>query len=150
MVVDFEFKRVPSIRVVSVRWKGPWKESKVRSHFEELARWAAKKRLRTGKWIFAEPGERQFEASLEVRGKVRGEGKIRTKTLPATRVAAVTFDPDSVSARVIYHGITDWLRWRKKEGEVKRTGAYREVYDGNPWTNARAWARTTVQVVVKK
>ncbi|MGC2033945.1 MAG: GyrI-like domain-containing protein [Thermoplasmata archaeon] len=149
MVVDFAFKRSPAFRVVSVRWNGPWKESKIRSELEQLARWAAQKHYRTGRWFFFEPGSKRFEVCIEVKGKARGEGRIHTRTLPASRIASVTFDPDVVSPRVVYHGVTDWLRWRRKEKEIKGVGAYREVYQGNPWTDRKAWSHTEIQVVVR-
>jgi effector-binding domain-containing protein len=72
------------------------------------------------------------------------------KTLPSSTVATVTFDPDKVSPRVIYHGLVDWLRQREKAGEYKEAGPYREVYLGDPWSSKRAWAHTQVQVPVKR
>jgi hypothetical protein len=50
---------------------------------------------------------------------------------------------------VVYHGVTDWLRWRRKEKEIKGVGAYREVYQGNPWSDRKAWSHTEIQVVVR-
>ncbi|MCI4317286.1 MAG: GyrI-like domain-containing protein [Thermoplasmata archaeon] len=149
MVVDFKFKRTPKYRVATFAWKGPWKESRIRSEFEKVAKWASQKGVRTGKWVFMEPGDKHFQVGVELKSKLRGEGDIHVTTLPAVRVASVVYDPDKVSPRVVYHGITDWLRWRKKDGEIKGVGAYREVYEGNPWTNAKAWANTDVQVVVR-
>src|SRR5207253_1706391 len=75
----------------------------------------------------------RFDLSIEVRGRVKGEGKVRVRTFPASPIATVTFDPDVVAARVIYHGLSDWLRWRKKDKTIKRTRTWREVYSGNPW-----------------
>jgi hypothetical protein len=39
-----------------------------------------------------------------------------------------------------------WLQYRP----FKEAGPSREVYDDNPWTDARAWANTEVQVPIKK
>jgi len=115
-----------------------------------VAAWAKQNRLRTGKWIFREPAERAWEVAIEVRGSAKSRGNVRLKSYPASTVASVTFDPDLVSPRVVYHGVTDWLRWRKREKEIRSVGPYREVYDDDPWRNPKAWARTTVQVVVRR
>ena len=149
MTVDFAFRRAPAFRVASIAWKGPWSEAKVRSNFSRIEAWAKAHRLRTGKWIFREPDERSFEVAIEIRGSAPAHRGIRLRTYPASRVASVTFDPEVVSPAVIYHGITDWLRWRRKEKKIRSVGVYREVYDDDPWRNAKAWARTTVQVVVR-
>jgi hypothetical protein len=149
MTVDFEFARSPTYRVVSVSWKGPWSERRIRTEFERLARWAKERKLRTGLWIFREPGERSWEVAIEVKGHARSEGSIRAKTLRAVRVARVVFDPDVVSPRVVYHGLSDWLRWRRREKKIRSVGSTREVYRGNPWTDAKAWAGTEVQFVVR-
>ncbi len=153
MVVDFAIKRAPKYRVVSVRFVGPYQERRIRSEWETLAKWAKAKGLRTGRWFFSEDtaGNRyRFDLAIEVRGPVKGEGKVRVRTLPASPIATVTFDPDAVSARVVYHGLSDWLRWQKKEKTIKRSRVWREVYTGNPWTDAKAWARTEIQVLVTK
>jgi len=149
MTVEFEFRRAPAYRVAYLAWKGPWNEAKIRANFDRLSKWAKSSGLRTGKWIFREPGDRTWEVAIEIRGKASARGGIRFRTLRATRVASVTFDPDVVSPAVIYHGITDWLRWRKKDGKVTAVGSYREVYDGDPWRNPKAWANTNVQVTVR-
>ena len=150
MVVDFALGRAPAANVVTVRWKGPWNERRIRKEFESLARWAADHKLRTGRWIFLEPGERKWQVAIEVRGKAPTGGRIRRQHLPASSVARVVFNPDEVSPRVVYHGLTDWLRWRRKDKTIRRVGAYREVYQGNPWKDPRAWHRTAVEVVVHK
>lgn len=153
MVVDFAMKRAPKYRVVSVRWKGPYKESRIRSEWENLAKWAKAKGLRTGKWFFSEDDagrQYRFEVAIEARGPVKGDGRVRVRTYPSSPVASVVFNPDEVSPRVIYHGMTDWLRWQKKDKTIKRVRSYREVYDGNPWTDKRAWARTEIHVLVTK
>lgn len=149
MVIDFEFKRAPAWRVASVTWKGPWKDARIRSEFEKLARWAKAKRLRTGTWIFQEMGPGRFRVAIAVRGTSRGEGNVHFRTIPASRVAAIVFDPEELSPRVAYHGMNDWLKWRRKEKDIRSAGAYREVYTGNPWTDRKAFARTEVQVVVR-
>ena len=150
MVVDFRWKRVPSVRVASIAWKGPWNERRIRSQFGRVAAWAKRSGLRTGKWIFREPGSRQWEVSIEVRGKARSDGSIRVRTLPAATVASIVFDPDQISPSVVYHGVTDWLRWRKKDKTIRSVGDYREVYAGDPWSQRAAWSRTDIQVVVRK
>jgi DNA gyrase inhibitor GyrI len=150
MAIDFRFKQAPKFRVASVTWKGTWNERRIRSEFEKLARWLQENRVRTGKWIFTEPGERRWTAAIEVKGPVkRNGGRVRMRTIRAAKVASVVFDPDEVSPRVVYHALNDWLRWRRKEGEIRTVGGSREVYDGNPWTDRRVWARTDVQFVVR-
>jgi DNA gyrase inhibitor GyrI len=149
MAIDFEFRRAPKMAIVSFRWKGPWQEARIRKEWERLARWAASEKLKVGRWIFLEPSERNFEVALEVRGRAARHPPFRRRTLPASRVASVRYDPAVVEPRVIYHGLSDWLRWRKKDGSIRRVGAYREVYEDNPWTNKRAWARSEIQVVVR-
>jgi DNA gyrase inhibitor GyrI len=150
VVVDFKFKRSPSYRVAVLSWKGPWNERRIRSQFDRIASWARKSGLRTGKWIFREPGSRAWEVAIEVRGTARSEGPIRVRTVPATTVASVVFDPNVVSPAVVYHGVTDWLRWRKRDKTIRSVGTYREVYIGDPWRDPKAWAHTDVQVVVRK
>ncbi|MCI4330708.1 MAG: GyrI-like domain-containing protein [Thermoplasmata archaeon] len=149
MTVDFEFKRAPAWKVATFAWKGPWKDARIRTEFEKVAKWARGKGFKTGKWIFIGSGERRFRVAIEIKGKGRGEGSIHLRTIPASRVASIVFDPDEVSPRVAYHGMTDWLRWRRKYKEIRGTGMYREVYNGNPWTDAKASAHTEVQVVVR-
>jgi len=150
MTVDFGWGRTPKLRVASVAWKGPWKEAKIRSQFEKVERWVKARKLRTGRWIFQEPGARRWEVAIEVKGAARGSGPVRIKTLKAATVARVVFDPNVVSPRVIYHGLSDWLRWRRKEHEIRSVRSSREVYLGNPWRDAKAWARTEVQFLVRK
>ena len=150
MVVDFEMKRAPRYRVATLTWRGPWSDTAIRSHFVELARWARQRRLRTGKWIFREPADRVWQVSIEVRGTARGEGDVRVQTLPAATVASVVYNPEEVSPSLVWHGLNDWTRARRKDGTIRRVVSYREVYDGDPWKNAKAWARTDVQLVVKR
>lgn len=153
MVVDFAMKRAPAYRVASVRFVGSYKESRIRSELEALARWAKAKGLRTGKWFFSEDGagpQYRFEVAIEIRGPAKSDRKVRMRTLPASPVASVTFDPDEVSPRVVYHGLNDWLRAQKREKAIKRTRTWREVYSGNPWTDAKAWSHAEIQVLVSK
>lgn len=150
MTVDFAFRKAPKYRIASIAWKGPWDEKRIRAKFGQIAAWAKKKGVRTGKWVFREGGERKWEVGIEVKGPVKAGAGIRLRTLRASKVASVVFDPDVVSPRVIYHGLNDWLRWRRKDGEIKSVGGSREIYSGDPWSDKRAWAHTEVQFVVRK
>lgn len=151
MTVDFSFGKSPAMRVASLSWTGPWNEKKIRAQFERTERWVRAAGGRPGRWIFRESGERRWEVSVEVKGaKPRASGGIRLRTVPAGPVARVVFDPDVVAPHVIYHGLSDWLRWRRKEKEIRSVGEYREVYSANPWSNPRAWSRTEIQVVVRR
>jgi len=150
MTVDFSYKRAPSYRVATVSRTGKWDEKKLRGQFRTLAQWAKKNHLRTGRWIFLEPNMKTFIAAIEVKGKATAQGRIRLRTIPASRVASVTFNPDDISPRIIYHGLMDWLRWQKKYKEIKKVGDSREVYTGDPWSGPKVWAHTEVQFVVKK
>jgi effector-binding domain-containing protein len=149
MTVDFVLKRTPGLRLASIRWTGSYSEAEIRKRFAEVEKWAAAHHLRTGRWVFREPGERKWSVGIEVRGAARSEGRVKVRSLPACTVASVTFDPEVVSPRVVYHGLMDWLRWRRKEKKVKSVLSTREVYLGNPWKDARAWAKTEVQFVVR-
>ena len=153
MTVDFAMKRAPKYRVASVRWTGPYQEGRIRTEWASLAKWASSKGLRTGKWFFSEDGagpRYRFEVAIEVRGAAKGDRKVRIRTLPASAIVTVTFDPEEVSPRVIYHGLSDWLRWRRKDKSIKRARSWREVYSGNPWTDAKAWSHAEIQVLVTK
>ncbi len=150
MVVDFALKRTPSFRVASITRVGPWREDNLRTEFRALAAWATRHHLKTGHWIFFERGQDRWEACLEVRGSASVEGRIRRKTIPATWVASVVFDPTQVSSRIVYHALRDWTRWRKKDRTIRSVTGVREVYPGDPWSEPRAWARCDVQFVVKK
>ncbi len=90
-------------------------------------------------------------------GGDRGQGKERQaqrrdrlKEFPDQLVASVTFDPEKVSPRVVYYGLDGWLDQRSKDHEYKSTGRPREVYRGDPWRSAGAWANVEIQVPVKK
>jgi len=150
MTVDFVLKTTPRMRIAAIRWKGPYNERQIRKRFEEVERWARARGLRTGRWVFREPGSRVWDTGIEVSGSARSEGRVKVRSLPAGHVASVVFDPDAVAPRVVYHGLTDWLRWRRKEKAIRSVVSYREVYPGNPWKDPRAWARTEVQFVVRK
>jgi effector-binding domain-containing protein len=159
MAVDFVMRKAPEYRVATRTLTGAWPGDKaLRAEFEKVQAWAKEKGLRTGKWFFREFGDEKpntkwrWEVGVEIRGArpTRGGKGIVLKTLPSSTVAAVTFDPDKVSPRVIYHGLADWLRVREKAGEYKEAGPYREVYLRNPWTNKKAWTGTQVQVPVRQ
>jgi hypothetical protein len=149
MTVDFAWGRAPAFRVASITRVGPWKPDNLRAEFRELTSWAKAQHARTGRWIFYERTPLRWEACLEVRGKPTPAGRIRLKTLPAVRVVRVVFDPDHLSSRIVYHGLHDWTRWRKKEGKIRGVSATREIYSGDPWTDAKAWAHCEVQFVVR-
>ncbi len=148
--MDFRFGRAKAAKVVAVRWVGPWNEARIKRELEGVGRWAKAHKLRTGRWFFQQPRERTWEVAVEVFGRARPEGRMTRRTYKASAVAEVRFDPEQVSPRVVYHGLTDWLRWRRKEGTIRRAGIYREVYEDNPWKNPKAWHDTLVQVVVHK
>lgn len=152
MTVDFEFRQAPAFRIAYLPPMTKYKEATVRAQFERIARWARDHRVRTGHWLFvylSRPSDDRFQVAIEVKGRVRGEGPIRTRRIPASKVGRVTFDPEVVSPRVVFFGITDWLRWERSEKKIRGLVSYREVYDGNPWTDRSAWAHTTLEVVVR-
>ncbi len=149
MTVDFVLKRAPRYRIASTRWKGPWSDARIHARFQWVVKWAKSRGLKTGKWIFMEPGTRRWEAAVEVKGSAHGERGIRIRTLPATRVASVVFDTDVVSPQVVYHGLSDWLRWRRKDRTIRSVGASREIYDEDPWRKKKGGFRVEVQYVVR-
>jgi effector-binding domain-containing protein len=158
LTVDFAIKRFYGCTVAAIKYVGGWKgDDMLRGEFKVIQTWAKDKGIKTGRWFFAEldgpevpDSKRRWEASIEVKGKARSKGNIKLRSLPPTTVAFVKFDPDKVSARLVYHGLESWLSWKKKEHRYKEAGTWREVYNGDPWTNTRAWANTEVQVPVKK
>jgi DNA gyrase inhibitor GyrI len=150
MTVDFAFGKAPKYRVATLAAKGRWSENIGRPEFAKLLAWARANHLKTGKWIFRETAAGAFTACLEIRGTAKPTGGIRLRTFPASAVARVTFDPDEVSPRVVYHGLNDWLRWRKKDGEVKAVRSSREVYEDDPWTSKSAWRHATVEFLVRR
>ncbi len=150
MTVDFVLKKMPRLRVASIKWKSPYSDARIQKRFEEVEKWARAHGLTTGRWVFREPAEHVFDTGIEVRGKARSQGRVKVQTLPAATVASVVFDPNVVAPRVVYHGLADWLRWQRKSKEIRSVGAYREIYSGNPWRDKNAWSRTEIQYVVRK
>jgi effector-binding domain-containing protein len=147
--VDFVLKRVASVKVASIVRVGPWFEENLRAEFRELVRWAARQNVRCGRWIFFHRGGHRWEACLEYFGEAAADGRIHLKTLPAGRVASVIFDPDALSSRVVYHGLHDWTRERRKDGQIRSVGGSRELYSGDPWSDRSAWSRCEVQFLVR-
>jgi hypothetical protein len=150
MVVDFKLKKAPSYRVATLAWKGPWSEKRIRSEFNRIAKWARLSGVRTGKWIFREPGTRKWEVGIEVRGAARPKAPLRLKTYPSSAVVSIVFDPNVISPSVTYHAVNDWLKWRKRDKTIRAVGMYREIYEGDPWRSAKAWSRTEIQVAVRR
>jgi hypothetical protein len=150
MVVEFSLGKTPRYRVASIVRVGPWRPENLRSEFSALQRWAKRQKLSTGRWIFVERSSQRWEACLEIRGRPTPEGRIRLKALPSAWAASVTFDPDAISSRVVYHGLYDWTRARRRAGEIRSVGLVREVYEGSPWTDRRAWSRCRVEFLVRR
>lgn len=149
-MIDFVLKSTPSYHVASIVRKGPYVENNLRPEFRELTQWARKQRVPTAHWIFLERDHDLWEACLEIKGKARPEGRIRLRTLQSTDVASVVFNPDFLADRVVYHGLSEWTRLRRKFGEIKAVTGVREIYTGDPWTDKNAWARCEVQFLVRK
>ena len=160
MTVDFTVWNAPAYRMATKTMVGPWPgDRKLKHEFENLARWARRRGLKTGSWMFRELNgpevsskKRKWEVGVEImsRRPVRGEGGVSIKQLPRSKVVSVTFDPGRVSPELVYLGLEGWLSWRRKHREFKQSGLYREVYRGNPWKSKGAWARTQVQVPIKR
>ena len=155
MKVDFKIKVAPSYRVGYIIRYGPYGgQNTWRSEFTQLEKWAKKNRLRTGKWMMyfidkwgeKPPKKRRSIAALEIRGKAKSQGKIQIMKIPKHRVVSVVFDPDLISEDLVYHGLEGWLECESYT-QVARS---REVYNGSPWTNPRAWANCEVQVPIKR
>jgi effector-binding domain-containing protein len=153
--VDFKVKVAPSYKVgYVIRYGGYDGANTWRAEIAQLERWAKKNKLRAGKrimyfidkWGEKPQKKRRSVAALEIKGKTKPEGKIQIMTIPRQRVVSVVFDPDSVSADLVYLGLEGWL----ESGTYKQTGRSREVYRGNPWTNPQAWANCEVQVPIKR
>jgi effector-binding domain-containing protein len=156
MFVGFKLKTAPSYKVACIMHIGPYSGPNMwRTEFNQLVKWAKKRKLRTGKWIcyFIDEwgkrpeSKRRSVACLEIKGKAKPEGKIKIMKLPRQRVVSVTFDPDKVSSSLVYHGIEGWLQYTPP---LKQAGTSRELYNGSPWTDPKAWANTEVQVPVKR
>jgi effector-binding domain-containing protein len=155
MKVEFKVKTAPSYKVAYILHIGPYTNQNMwRPEFNELVKWAKKRKLRTGKWImgfldkWSEKTEkrRQSVACIEIKGRAKAEGKIKIMKIPKQKVVSVIFDPDKVSADVVYYGLEAWLEYCP----YKQAARSKELYDGNPWTNPRAWANCEVQVPLKR
>ena len=160
MFVDFKVKKFSGCRVASITYVGPYREGgdMMREEFNQIVNWAKEKRLRTGRWFFfadqngpeVPDKKRRWEAAVEVKGaNAKAQSGIRFRELPDHLVASVTFDPQRVSPRVVYYGLEGWLEWGE-DRKYKSAGMPREVYKGDPWRSARAWANVEVQIPVKK
>jgi hypothetical protein len=150
MVVDFEIGSAPAFRGATVAWKGPWSEKRIRSELEGIAKWLKERGAKSGRWFLIEGGTNSFRVAIEVRSPVKGSGRVRVRKFPATAVVRVAFDPDEVSPRVVYHGLNDFLRWRRKDKTIRSVGDYREVYGANPWTDGKAWSNLRIEALVRK
>src|SRR5438132_13455318 len=161
MFVDFKIKKFSGCRVASVTYVGPYRDGgdMMREEFNQIVKWAKKKGVRTGRWFFftdlngpeVPDKKRKWEAAIEVKGaKAEAQGGIRFREFPDQLVASVTFDPEKVSPRVIYYGLEGWLEGGEKRREYKSAGPAREVYTGDPWRSARAWANVEGQSPVKR
>ena len=155
MKVEFKVKTAPSYKVAHILHIGPYTNQNMwRPEFNQLVKWAKKRKLRTGKWImyfldkWSEKTEKQRRslACIEIKGKAKPEGKIQIMKIPRQKVVSVFFDPGEVSADVVYYGLEAWLQYCP----YKQAARSRELYDGNPWTNPRAWANCEVQVPLKR
>jgi len=149
MVVDFEIGKAGAFRAATVAWKAPWNDRRTRKEFEGLARWLKLRGIRGGRWFFIEKGGNSFRVAIEVPKGTTGDGKVQVRSFAASRVVRVQFDPDEVSPRVVYHGLNDFLRWRRKDKTIRAVGDYREIYDGNPWTNAKAFSGLRLEALVR-
>jgi hypothetical protein len=150
MVVDFEIGKASGFRAATVAWKAPWNEKRIRKEFDAIDRWLKSRKAKTGRWYFIEKGSDRFRVAIEVRSKVDGTARIRIRKFAPTAVVRVAFDPDELSPRIVYHGLNDFLRWRRKDKTIRSVGDYREVYDGNPWTDPKVWAGMRVEALVRK
>ena len=155
MKVEIKVKVAPAYNVACLLHTGPYKGQNMwQTEFNELTKWAKKRKLRTGKWImyFIDNWSEQTQkkrrsiAAIEIKQKAKPEGKIQIMKLPRHKVVSVTFDPDKVSSDLVYHGLESWL----ESCTYKPTGRSRELYNGNPWTNPHAWANCEVQVPVRR
>ncbi len=154
MKVDFRIKRSAPFRAACMTEEKPYSDRAIRSSFAKVAEWAARRKLKTGRWLFVEHWEEggrvKWDACIEVKGRAKGSGGVAVKNLRAADVVSVTFNPDEVSPRIVYHAISDWVRWRRKDGTISRTGRFREVYPGDPWKEAAAWQNMEVQLMISR
>jgi DNA gyrase inhibitor GyrI len=155
MKVDFRVKVAPSYNVAYILHRGPHTGQDMwRPEFNQLVKWAEKNKLRTGKWIMyfldkwdmKPERERRSVACLEIKGKAKPAGKIQLMKIPRQKVVSIVFDPDKVSADLVYYGLEAWLQYCP----YKQAARSREVYNDSPWTNPRAWANCEVQVPLKR
>jgi len=153
--VDFKVKVARSYKVAYILRYGPYTGPNMwRPEFNQLEKWARKRKLRTGKWImgfldkWCEKSEkhRRSVACIEIKGNAEPEGKIQIMKIPRQRVVSVTFHPDKVSPDIIYHALEAWLEYCP----YKQAARSRELYNGSPWNNPRAWANCEVQVPLKR
>lgn len=155
MKVEFKVKVAPGYNVAYITRIGPYIGSNMwRAEFNQLEKWAKKRKVRTGKWIMYFVDEwgkkpekkRRSVACLQVKGRASPEGHIKMMKIPRAKVVSVVFNPDEISDSIIYHGIEGWLPYRP----YKQAGRSRELYNGSPWTNPQAWANCEVQVPLKR
>ena len=97
-------------------------------------------------WKKVPDKQRRSMACLEIKGKAGPEGNVQIMTIPRQKVVSLTFDPDKTSADVVYYALESWLEYCP----YKQAARSREVYNGSPWTNPRAWANCEVQVPLKR
>ncbi|MCL5677770.1 MAG: GyrI-like domain-containing protein [Candidatus Thermoplasmatota archaeon] len=154
MAVDFRIKSAPGYTVACITTEAAYSDRAIRTSFEKVEKWITSRGLRGGKWIFTEQAEGEdrikWEACIELKGKARGSGGVSVRTLKPSDVVSVKFNPDQVSSSIVYHAISDWIRWRKKDGTIARTGRFREIYNGNPWKSMEAWQNIEVQLLIVK
>lgn len=156
--VGFATKKFRGCKVAKIEYVGRYRgEDMLRSEFNEIKRWAKEKGVKTGRWFFMEldgpevpDKKRRWVAAIEIKGEARSKGKIRVTELAPSTIVCVKFDPEAVSAELVYFGLGGWVDWHKKEGKYKENGTWREVYLGDPWTSKRAWANLEIQVPVKR
>jgi len=157
MKVDYKVKVAPSYDVAYILHRGPHTGPNMwRSEFNQLTKWAKRRKLRTGKWImyfldkWSEKSQKQRRsvACIEIKGKakLKPEGKIRITKIPKQKVVSVVFDPDKVSADLVYYALEAWIEYCP----YKQAGRSRELYDGSPWANPHAWANCEVQVPLRR
>lgn len=161
MVVDIVTKREPGHKVIVKSYMGPWTgDDMLREEFTELERWAKKNGIRTSKWfriyldkyaVESPSDQRRWWASIAYRGRTHAlPPRMEAKFLPPELVASVTFNPEVVSDRLVFHGLECWLDWRTKQGEFEEAGPTREVFVGNPWVDPVARTQIELQVPIRK
>ena len=162
-MADIVLKREPAYHVISKSYTGPYTgDNMLRPEFDYLTKWLHENDIRSGKWLRIELDkyevgaptntQRRWWACIELKTKSPGKptSDIEFKVIPAAQVASVTFDPNVVSSRLVYHGLECWLDWRTKFGEYEEAEPAREVYLGNPWTDKNAKKRIELQVPIRK